>query len=152
MNTFTVGLLYCIASSICFYLPAHFFHQLEPWREDVENSQEVRFATILATIVILYFGTEVPAYAIFIRVSASTHPPQNGSKTEENVRLGIKSAWQTFLLFRPYSFLSNSCKGSLIRGGFLWCFVHASPHVVGPRPLQRCCNIFFQIRWLARKL
>ena len=42
---------------------------------------------ILAIILVLYFGTVVPTYAIFIRVAASAQG--NGS-------MNIKSAWQGF--------------------------------------------------------
>lgn len=118
VNPFPAGFLYCIASSISFYLPAHLFHQLEPWREDVKISQEVRFAAIIATIIILYYGTVVPAYAIFIRVVASSLPPQNDSKAKENVHLGIKSAWQTFSWSARIFFFRTLAKVLLLEVAF----------------------------------
>lgn len=95
VNAFPAALLYSIASSICFYLPAYIFRHLE-LGADGTISQEMQLATILTTIAILYFGTVVPAYAIFIRVAASTLPSQDDSKPQKNVHLEIKSAWQTF--------------------------------------------------------
>jgi hypothetical protein len=47
----------------------------------------MQFASIVATIAILYFGTVVPAYSVLIRVTASA---QGGGS------LDIKTAWQSF--------------------------------------------------------
>lgn len=87
LSTFSATLLYSVASSLCFYLPAYQIKLLGAWEGRSAVSEEMQFASVVATIAILYFGTVVPAYAVFIRVAASA---QGGGS------LDIKTAWQSF--------------------------------------------------------
>lgn len=84
-KTFPAMSLYSINSSICFYLPVYLIRLAGALEERLEISETVQFFCLLGTIVILYFGTVVPAYAIFIRIAASA---------QRNESLTIKGAWQ----------------------------------------------------------
>lgn len=87
LSPFPAALLYSVASSLCFYIPAYQIKLLGTWEGRSAVSEEMQFASIVATIAILYFGTVVPAYAVFIRVAASA---QGGGI------LDIKTARQSF--------------------------------------------------------
>lgn len=84
-KTFRAMSLYSINSSICFYLPVYLIRLAGALEGRLEASETVQFFCLLSTIVILYFGTVVPAYAIFIRVAASAQRSES---------LTIKGAWQ----------------------------------------------------------
>ncbi|KAF3391542.1 hypothetical protein F1880_007476 [Penicillium rolfsii] len=86
-KTFTSILLYSTASSICFYFPTYLIQLAGSLDERLEISETVQFVSILGTILILYFGTVVPAYAIFIRVTASA---------QRGLPMTIGGAWQGF--------------------------------------------------------
>ncbi|RAK84491.1 hypothetical protein BO79DRAFT_275559 [Aspergillus costaricaensis CBS 115574] len=86
-KTFPSILLYSTASSICFYLPTYLIQLAGALDERLEVSETVQFISLLGTIMVLYFRLVVPAYAIFIRVTASV---QRGES------MTIRGAWQGF--------------------------------------------------------
>lgn len=83
---FPAILLYSIASSLCFYIPVYLVKLLGTGAVELEISENMQFASIVASIGILYFGAVVPSYAVFIRVAAS----------QGNESMDIRSAWQSF--------------------------------------------------------
>ena len=86
-KTFPSILLYSTASSICFYLPIYLIQLAGALGERLRVSQTVQFISLLGTIMVLYFGVVVPAYAIFIRVTASARRGES---------MTIRGAWQGF--------------------------------------------------------
>ncbi|KAL3262563.1 hypothetical protein ABHI18_002670 [Aspergillus niger] len=86
-KAFTSIMLQSTASSICFYLPTYLIQLAGALEERLEVSETVQFISLLGTIIVLYFGMVVPAYAIFLRVTASA---QRGES------MTIRGAWQGF--------------------------------------------------------
>ncbi|KAI2814476.1 hypothetical protein CBS115989_8548 [Aspergillus niger] len=70
-KAFTSIMLQSTASSICFYLPTYLIQLAGALEERLEVSETVQFISLLGTIIVLYFEMAVPAYAIFLRVTAS---------------------------------------------------------------------------------
>lgn len=124
-KTFPAMLLYSIASSICFYLPAYLIHLSGVWGGELKVSENMQFASVLSTITILYFGAMVPAYAIFIRVAASA---------QENGPISIKSAWQSFPWSARFYFFKSLAEVLVMEIGvsivlFVFVLAHFHPEL-----------------------
>lgn len=119
-KTFPAMLLYSIASSICFYLPAY----LIQLGGELKVSENMQFASAVFTITTLYFGAVVPAYAIFIRVAASA---QNGP-------MSIKTAWQNFPWSARFYFFKSLAEVLVMEIGvsivlFVFVLAHFHPEL-----------------------
>jgi hypothetical protein len=128
-DIFPATLLYSTAWNSCFYLTIYAIRTLGfVDGEFTMVSRDIALYIVFATFGVLYFGTMVPAYAIFVRVAVSVISFQErGQMTRD---LSIKGAWEG---------LSRSTLGMLL-GVFHMVFIY---EFVAVACILLCSLIYF---------